>query len=99
MADEAASDQPEVTERTEVPVVEAEAPDFEPVVPSETIAAEPTDARAEADTATDAPKAPAVDLAAELQAAEEAAEAEVTEILKGVLDRLGAAHHRPFSRS
>ncbi len=42
---------------------------------------------------------PAVDLAAELKAAEEAAEEEVTAILKSVLDRLGAAHHRPFSRS
>jgi len=39
------------------------------------------------------------DLAAELRAAEEAAEAEVTAILTGVLDRLGAAHHRPFSRA
>jgi hypothetical protein len=43
--------------------------------------------------------APLVDLASELRAAEEAAEAEVREILTGVLDRLGAAHHRPFSRS
>jgi hypothetical protein len=47
----------------------------------------------------DPPGAPAIDLAAELKAAEEAAEAEVTAILTGVLDRLGAAHHRPFSRS
>ena len=41
----------------------------------------------------------AVALAAELKAAEEASEREVTAILKGVLDRLGAAHHRPFSRA
>lgn len=41
----------------------------------------------------------AVDLAAELQAAEEAAVGEVTALLTAVLDRLGAAHHRPFSRS
>ncbi|HEY1833576.1 MAG TPA: hypothetical protein VGG08_04005 [Solirubrobacteraceae bacterium] len=38
---------------------------------------------------------PAADLAAELRAAEE----QVTAVLTGVLDRLGAAHHRPFSRS
>jgi hypothetical protein len=40
-----------------------------------------------------------VDLAAELQAAEEVAAAEVTAVLTAALDRLGAAHHRPFSRS
>ncbi len=39
------------------------------------------------------------DLAAELKAAEETVEEEVRAILTGVLDRLGAAHHRPFSRS
>jgi hypothetical protein len=44
------------------------------------------------------------DIAAELMAAEEVAadevEAEeVTAVLAAVLDRLGAAHHRPFSRS
>jgi hypothetical protein len=36
---------------------------------------------------------------AELKAAEEIAMAEVTAVLSGVLDRLGAAHHRPFSRA
>ena len=44
------------------------------------------------------------DLAAELMAAEEIAAEQVsteqvTAVLTGVLDRLGAAHHRPFSRS
>jgi outer membrane biosynthesis protein TonB len=39
------------------------------------------------------------DIAAELKAAEEAAEAEVTAVLTAALDRLGAAHHRPFSRA
>ena len=42
---------------------------------------------------------PAVDLAAELAAAEEVAVEEVTAVLTAVLDRLGAAHHRPFSRA
>ncbi len=41
----------------------------------------------------------AADLAAELMAAEEVAAQEVTAVLTAVLDRLGAAHHRPFSRA
>jgi hypothetical protein len=44
------------------------------------------------------PPDPAVDLAAELASVEEQMAQETTELLKGVLDRLGAAHHRPFSR-
>jgi hypothetical protein len=40
------------------------------------------------------------DIAAELKAAEEKVAAEeVTAVLTAVLDRLGAAHHRPFSRA
>jgi hypothetical protein len=39
------------------------------------------------------------DLAAELAALEEALVAETQAVLTTVLDRLGAAHHRPFSRS
>jgi hypothetical protein len=39
------------------------------------------------------------DIAAELKAAEEVAADEVTAMLTAVLDRLGAAHHRPFSRA
>jgi hypothetical protein len=35
----------------------------------------------------------------ESRAAEELAAEEVTAVLSGVLDRLGAAHHRPFSRA
>ena len=41
---------------------------------------------------------PAEDLASELESLEEQMAAETTELLTGVLDRLGAAHHRPFSR-
>jgi hypothetical protein len=43
--------------------------------------------------------APTPDIAAELKAAEEVAVEEVKAVLSAVLDRLGAAHHRPFSRS
>jgi hypothetical protein len=39
------------------------------------------------------------DISAELLAAEEVATEEVTAVLTAVLDRLGAAHHRPFSRA
>jgi hypothetical protein len=39
------------------------------------------------------------DISAELKAAEEIAEEEVAAVLTSVLDRLGAAHHRPFSRA
>jgi hypothetical protein len=48
-----------------------------------------------------APPSPerASDIAAELQAAEEVDAEQVTALLTAVLDRLGAAHHRPFSRA
>jgi hypothetical protein len=45
------------------------------------------------------PEPPSEDLAAELAAAEEAIVAESTELLSAVLDKLGSAHHRPFSRA
>jgi hypothetical protein len=45
------------------------------------------------------PDQPNEDLAAELAAAEEAIAAASTELLSAVLDRLGSAHHRPFSRA
>jgi hypothetical protein len=38
-------------------------------------------------------------ISADLRAAEEVAAEEVTAVLTSVLDRLGAAHHRPFSRA
>jgi hypothetical protein len=47
----------------------------------------------------DVPADETPDIAAELKAAEEIAADEVTAVLTAVLDRLGAAHHRPFSRA
>ena len=41
----------------------------------------------------------AAELAAELALVEEAMAEQDTALLSAVLDRLGAAHHRPFSRS
>ncbi len=49
--------------------------------------------------ATEETEETAATLAAELEQAEEVAEEQVTAVLTGVLDRLGAAHHRPFSRA
>jgi hypothetical protein len=64
-------------------------------------AAEEPRAWAELDTATESDGAvePQPDIAAEIRAAEELAAEEVTAVLTSVLDRLGAAHHRPFSRA
>lgn len=45
------------------------------------------------------PSTRAADISAELKAAEVTAAEEVTAVLTSVLDRLGAAHHRPFSRA
>lgn len=45
------------------------------------------------------PAGPATNVSADLEAAEEVASEEVTAVLTSVLDRLGAAHHRPFSRA
>jgi hypothetical protein len=63
----------------------------------ETAAKEPAAIDAEEPPAASAE--PALDMGAELKAAEEVAAEEVTAVLTGVLDRLGAAHHRPFSRA
>ncbi|HYM45631.1 MAG TPA: hypothetical protein VES65_05655 [Solirubrobacteraceae bacterium] len=55
---------------------------------------EPPEAVEIAEPAVEEP-APEVDIAAELVELEE----QTTAVLAGVLDRLGAAHHRPFSRA
>ena len=60
---------------------------------------QPTAEQAAAKPVPDADPQQTGDIAAELLAAEEAGAEEVTALLTAVLDRLGAAHHRPFSRS
>jgi hypothetical protein len=67
-------------------------PAEQPSAGSEPPSASTQSAGAEAQAAGDG-------LAAELKAAEEVAADEVTAVLTAVLDRLGAAHHRPFSRA
>jgi hypothetical protein len=69
------------------------------VEPEPELAGEPEPIPEDAPPPPDEPPADLPDIAAELLAAEEAATAEVTAVLTAVLDRLGAAHHRPFSRS
>jgi hypothetical protein len=71
----------------------AQMPEAEPeavAVPS--LDAEPEEPAARADV--DAQR-----IAAELEAAEAVAGEQVTAVLTGVLDSLGSAHHRPFSRA
>jgi hypothetical protein len=74
-------------------------PESEPAIePKPELAIEPEPAPEDV-TKPDEPPEDTPDIAAELQAAEEAATEEVTAVLTAALDRLGAAHHRPFSRS
>lgn len=75
---------PVLAAEPEVEVVAFAAP--EPIYPERAIEAQP------------AILEPTEDLAAELASVEAQMTAETTELLTGVLDRLGAAHHRPFSR-
>jgi hypothetical protein len=49
--------------------------------------------------AVEEPPGQIADISADLQAAEEVAAEHVRAVLTSVLDRLGAAHHRPFSRA
>jgi hypothetical protein len=56
------------------------------------------DTQVELEQAANEP-APSAEETAELEAAEELATEQATAVLTGVLDRLGAAHHRPFSRA
>jgi hypothetical protein len=65
----------------------------------EAATSEPEPVIAVDEPAEDAAEQGATDIAAEIRAAEEVAAEQVTAVLTGVLDRLGAAHHRPFSRS
>ncbi len=68
---------------------------------TETTALPDAAAQTEAPPAAEEPQptTPVEDLAAELRAAEEVAAEQVEAVLTAVLDRLGSAHHRPFSRS
>ena len=94
---------PEIEQGSEIaPQPEAEAePETGSGSPSATALQSPAaGAEGTAAPAEDAaPEPQAQDISAELKATEETAAAHVTAVLTSVLDRLGAAHHRPFSRS
>jgi hypothetical protein len=86
------------------PLVVPVKPPIDPVVP----AVEPPEPIAMVEPVSDAVQSsePAesqveetADVSSVLKAAEEVAAEQVTAVLTSVLDRLGAAHHRPFSRS
>ena len=59
--------------------------------------ADPEDRRQERLQPDDTP-GPVADISGELGASGETAEREVAAVLSAMLDRLGTAHHRPFSR-
>jgi len=82
------------------PIASVAEPDTTAAEP-ESAAAEPDSAMAEPDSAVAEPESEGEPdrLSEELRIAEEVAAEEVTAVLVAVLDRLGAAHHRPFSRS
>jgi hypothetical protein len=115
VADQAAASDHAMTLAAEVAIVEQEldaepapAPEpprtpapIAPATPAAAASASESIGLAERDGAIEhAPSSDApTDIAAELERAEEAAQEQVTAVLTGVLDRLGAAHHRPFSRA
>jgi len=70
-----------------------------PIEPSPPAAASPDASADEPDAAALGQKDAPADISAEIRQAEEVAAEQVTAVLSGVLDRLGAAHHRPFSRA
>jgi hypothetical protein len=70
-----------------------------PIEPSPPAAASPGASADEPDAAAPGREDAPADISAEIRQAEEVAAEEVTAVLSGVLDRLGAAHHRPFSRA
>jgi hypothetical protein len=82
-------------ERTPAAVVDADTTASDTADPVEA----PTNEAAEPVATSDPPPEPSADVSADLKAAEEVAAEEVTAVLTATLDRLGAAHHRPFSRS
>ena len=76
----------------------ASADELEPVQAAVAPVADGATAEPEAISPGTSPAEQVGDIGAELKAAEETEDAEVTAVLTSVLDRLGAAHHRPFSR-
>jgi hypothetical protein len=70
-----------------------------PIGASPSAPASPDASADEPDAAVLGEEGTPTDISEEIGQAEEVAAEEVTAVLSGVLDRLGAAHHRPFSRA
>jgi hypothetical protein len=99
-----ASIEPDEAQVTVEPEPAHTSPSMGENVPTHAVAPTPNEAVAEVTSIASTEEAveetaPSADLAAELREAEEASTEEVRAVLTAVLDRLGAAHHRPFSRS
>jgi hypothetical protein len=67
--------------------------------PVQGLAEQPADEREETSEKQTVAQDETADISAEIKAGKEVAAEQVTAVLTGVLDRLGAAHHRPFSRA
>jgi hypothetical protein len=98
-AAQAAAPSPAPTMHSAIPAPTTDSADAAPTTDSAPDAAAEPAPEAQSQSAGE----PSSDIAAELMAAEdvtadEVSAAEVTAVLTAVLDRLGAAHHRPFSR-
>jgi hypothetical protein len=83
------------------PIAIVEEPPWVPGSPEPLMVVEPVEPEApiEVDESVEGAVGKPLDISAELRAAEQATAAQVTAVLTAVLDRLGAAHHRPFSRA
>jgi hypothetical protein len=74
-------------------------PDRPVVVASQAPAETDAESAQGGETSGTAPQSAVERLSSELRTAEETTEEHVRMVLTSVLDRLGSAHHRPFSRS
>ncbi len=92
------NEEPGAETHEEQPVAEEPEEMLEPEVEAPVAAAAPDDGEAAEAEEAGSTGAPA-DLSAELLEAEEVAAEHVEAVLTAALDRLGSAHHRPFSRS
>jgi hypothetical protein len=99
-ADELAADEPTVDEATgDEAIAVAALNDVSPDLPAPEPDRDDRVMPAAHERPADPAKGSQTGLAGELAAAEEVTAEQVHAVLTGVLDRLGSAHHRPFSRS
>jgi hypothetical protein len=85
--------------RPAVEPLDAERPSAEEIAAQQTVEEEEAAAQQAVAEEAAGQQAAAEEAAGQRAAAEETLAAQTTELLTSVLDRLGAAHHRPFSRA